>query len=326
MILTLFKTGLVEASRNWRMVVLLVVVSILVATPVAIPIAGLVAQTTAFRPVADHLLSDNLDVTWLTDLFNEQLAGASLTSFAAQLGWTLLFAVVMYLVSNVLFTGGLLEVLSSRDGQFTMRRFWAGAGTYFWRFVRLWGISLAAYAAIFVVYFVVLGVIGHAESTATTEASGAIKRWMATGLLVVAFGLVNLVFVYAKIGTVINGSQKMVRETVRASRIVVRNFLSISSLYVLIAVLGVAAFALLAVLRGLAVQSSLTMVVIALLLGQLAIAARLWSRIVLYAAQLHLYREVAPAIVLVPPVVRVTPEFAVATDESLIDVSEPDQQ
>lgn len=326
MVLTSFKIGLVQASRNWRMVVLLVVVSILVATPVAIPIAGLVAQTTAFRPVADHMLSDNLDVTWLADLFNEQLAGASLTSFMAQLGWTLIFAAVMYLVSNVLFTGGLLEVLSTRDATFTMRRFWAGAGTYFWRFVRLWGISLAVYAAIFVVYFIVLGVIGQAESTATTEAPGAIKKWVATGVLVVAFGLVNLVFVYARIGTVINGSRKMVRETVRASSIVARNFLSISSLYVLVAVLGVASFTLLAVLRGLVVQSSLTMVLIALLLGQFAIAARLWSRVVLYGAQLHFYREVAPAVVLVPPVVRVTPEFAVATDESLIDVSEPDQQ
>lgn len=47
-----------------------------------------------------------------------------------------------YLLLNTLFAGGVIGVINSADGLFTMRKFWGEAGAHFWRFFRLMLISL----------------------------------------------------------------------------------------------------------------------------------------------------------------------------------------
>ncbi len=319
MILSSFRIGIERAIRNWKMAVLLAAASIFIAAPVALLVLTVVTLTTSGKPAANRLLSDNLDVIWLIDLINEQFPGTSLTTIVTELGFMLVLLGVFYLITNVFFAGGIIEVLSTRDGDVSMRRFWSGAGAYFWRFCRLWLISLAAYSAIFIIYSIALATIGSFGEGAIAEAPGAIKKWGATAILVLALAIVNMIFDYARIGTVVNSSHKMFRETVRAVRFVAHRFLPACSLYLMVALMGAALFWLLTLLRSAVDQSSVILVIIAIALGQVAIAAKIWSRLVFYAAQLNLYQQLVPTVELVPPVVRVTPEFAAAIDLSSLE-------
>jgi hypothetical protein len=306
-----FFHGLVRASRHWRIILLLLVANILISIPVVVPFFLLIAQTSSERLAANAMLADKLDLNWMTDLINERFPGESLASLGGQMGALLLVMGVSYLLLNTLFAGGILEVFASQDGRFAMRRFWAGCGAYFWRFFRLLLISLLFYGAAYFVYFLISKPIDAAAKQAATFTPVFYRRWAASLLLLLLFAFVNMIFDYAKIGAVVGDRRGMFRETIRAVRFGLRNFFRAYSLYWLIGLVGLGLFALLAWLRGLVNQRSILAVLLATLLAQAAMAARMWTRLAFFAGELDLYRRLAPVVV---PVRNAEPhiEFAAA--------------
>jgi len=295
-----FFNGLARASRHWRMILLLLAANILVSIPVAVPLFMLIAQTTNDRLAADAMLADKLDLNWMTDLINERLPGDSLTSLSGQVGVLLLVMGVSYLLLNTLFAGGILEVFASKDERFAMRRFWAGCGAYFWRFFRLLLVSLLFYGAAYFVYFLISKPIDAAAKQAAAFRPVFYQRWAAVLVLVLLFAFVNMIFDYAKIGAVVGDRRRMFREALSATRFGARNFFRAYSLYWLIGLVGLGLFALLAWLRGALNQRSILVVLLAILLAQVAMATRMWTRLACYAGELDLYRRLTPVVGPVP--------------------------
>lgn len=307
--------GVTRASRNWKMILLLVVTSIIVATPAAVPIFLVITQTARKTLAAHALLADKLDAVWLIDLVNEQFAGASFVSVALEVGILLLVVGVLYLVVNVLFAGGIIEVFAAEDSRFSMRRFFSGAAAHFWRFVRLWLVSLIAYGIVFTVYALVMMRIDSADDLAATEAPGAIRKWVATAALLLLLAVVNMTFDYARIGAVLNERRQMFRETFKAARFTFRHFARALGLYLVIAIIGLVVFWLVALLRNSVAQTSVVAVIVAFILGQLAIASRMWTRLAFYAGEVDLYQRLVPPVAPVPPASQPVPEFAAAIEE-----------
>ncbi len=295
-----FFNGLVRASRQWRMILLLLAANILVSIPVVVPLFLLIAQTSNDRPAADAMLADKLDLNWMTDLINERFPGESLTSLGGQMGVLLLVMGFSYLLLNTLFAGGILEVFASKDERFAMRRFWTGCGAYFWRFFRLLLISLLFYGAAYFVYFLISKPIDAAAKQAAAFTPVFYRRWAAVLLLVLLFAFVNMIFDYAKIGAVVGDRRGMFRETIGAFRFGLRNFFRAYSLYWSIGLAGLGLFALLAWLRASLNQRSILVVLLAGLLAQAAMAARMWTRLAFYAGELDLYRRLMPVVGPVP--------------------------
>lgn len=297
-----FFTALARASRHWKMVALLLVTNILFAVPLTLPIFLLLLQTTGGTRAAQRMFADKLDFIWLTDLVNEQFAGFSLATMSAQIALLLLALGAAYLLVSMLFAGGILNVLAAEDGRFTLRRFGEGCGAYFGRFFRLWCISLFFYAAAFAVYKLLMMAVNAADSRASAAQPGVIKRWLLLALLLLLLAVINMIFDYAKVGAVIGERRRMFAETARAVRFTRRRLVPALSLYLLVAVVGFLVFALLTWLRSLIPQASSITVLAAILLGQFALAARMWTRVAFYAAASDYYLRHAPKVV--PPDVR----------------------
>jgi hypothetical protein len=314
MILTALKAGFKRAIRDWQITLLLLIASTALALPMAIPFVSAVVQTTAFRLAGRRLLSDSIDATWFIDFANEQFTGASLIAFSTQV--IVIFIVIAsgFLISNVVLAGGVLEVLVSKERRFSMRMFFSGSGYYLWRFVRLWVISLAVYGAVFFVYLIALAVIDGYEEAAVAMGPIAVSKWLATLLLAATFALINLVFMYARISTVVDGASSMIRQTALAIAFVAQNAVKTSAVYAVVLVVGLVLFGVIASVRGFLGQNSLEMAMLAWVVGQLAIACRLWARVAAYASGIELYRALAPAIEIEPKVIELTPEFAAAID------------
>lgn len=311
MIASLF-TGLARASQNWKMVLLLLAANILISLPIAVPVFWLITQTSSERQMATTMLADTLDPHWMADFINQRLPGESPAAVGGQIGFLLLVMGVSYLLLNTLFSGGILEVFASEDGRFTMRKFWAGCGAYFWRFFRLMLVSLLFYGMAYLIYFLVRKPIDSAAEQAAAYESYFYKNWAVIALLVLLFAFVNMVFDYAKIGAVIGDRRKMFRESFKAMRFGLRNFFRAYSLYWLIALISLGGFALLAWLRALVHQASGLAVFAAILLAHLAMAARMWGRLTFYAAELDLYRRLTPVVFIEPLVEPMEIEFATA--------------
>lgn len=277
-----------RASRSGRLILFLFVINILFTLPISLPIFLLLANTSRETLAVDKLFADKLDINWLTDLINQQFAGASFENTVIQVAALASVVGISYLLANTLFAGGILEVLSS-GGQFTMRKFWTGCGAYFWRFLRLLFISLFFYGAAGLSFYLARRPIERSAMEATAYQSIVYKRWAIMLMLVFLFTFVNMIFDYAKIMTVIDDSRTMLRETFRAFWFAIRYFFSAYILYLMIAIVGIGIFLGLATLRAWINQSSWPVILAAFILGQMAIASRIWTRVAFLAAELELY-------------------------------------
>src|SRR5215475_12669583 len=297
MIISLF-VGINEANRSWKGILLLLAANVLSSLPLIVPIFLLVFGASRGTIAADSLMADKLDAVWFIDVVNHQFPGAAIETVALQVGGLFVVMGVFYLLLNTLLTGGVIGVFNSADGLFTMRKFWGEAGAYFWRFFRLTLISLIFYGVAVGIYLLLRWPIVNAAERASAFESVIYKRWAAMALLALLVAFINMVFDYAKIGTVahseIRDSKGMFRETFRAFRFAFRNFFSAFGLYLIITLAGLALFLTFNWIRWSVDQSSAGRVAMAILLGQIAIAARMWTRLVFYAAEMHLYKKLAP--------------------------------
>ena len=288
---TAFFKGILLATKNWKLVLLLLVASILFSIPVVIPIFLLIVTTTASTAASGQMMADNLYAPWAADLINQQFPGFSLESFGIQLGVGILIMGIGYLLLNIFFAGGILEVFASEDQRFSMRKFWSGSGAHFWRFTRLTLISLVFYGVAITIFLLVRSLIGRVESRAEAFESVVYKTWFNLFLLLLMIAFVNMIFDYARISTVLNDSRKMIRETWRAIVFSIKNFLGAYVLYLLIAVSGLGVFLAFSTLRSLIAQNGMGTVFLAFLLAQIALTARMWNKLNFYASEMLYYQD-----------------------------------
>jgi len=307
-----FFVGINEANRSWKMILLLLAANVLSSLPLIVPIFLLVFDTSRGTIAADSLMADKLDAVWFMDVANHKFPGATTETVALQVGGLFVVMGVCYLLLNTLLTGGVIGVFNSADGLFTMSKFWGEAGAYFWRFFRLTLISLIFYGLAVGIYALLRWPIKNAAGQASAFESVIYKRWAAMALLALLFAFVNMVFDYAKLGTVARsdrgGGKGMFRETFRAFRFAFTNFFSAFGLYLIIALVGLALFIVFNSLRWSVDQSSAGRVSLAILLGQIAIAGRMWTRLVFFAAEMHLYKKLAPSAAPAPVIFESQPE------------------
>ena len=142
--------GLGSALAEPRLALALWAWSALLTLPVAAPIWRVWRDTTADAPRADALLG-GLNLADFRELTKFDVISSWSPAIAA-LGGVLLLAVV----GQALVAGGTLEVLVSGERGPFARRFLAGAGGYFWRFLRVFvlaviaaGLTLGAVALVF---------------------------------------------------------------------------------------------------------------------------------------------------------------------------------
>jgi hypothetical protein len=305
-----FLAGINGANRGWKIILTLLAANLLLSLPIVIPIFLLIVGASGGTLAADRLFADKLDAIWFIDLVNQQFPGVAIETSAAQTVALLTSLGIGYLLLNTLLAGGVIDALNSEDGRFTARRFWGESGAYFWRFFRLALISLIFYAAAFGIYELARWPIDSAADKASAFGSIAYERWAAMALLALMCLFVNMAIDYAKISTVINGRRGMFRETFRAFRFSFRNFFNAFGLYLLIALVSADVFLAFNTLRWHVNQSSMAQVALALLLGQIAVAGRMWGRLVFYGAEANLYKKLAPVPATIPSAVALPIEFA----------------
>jgi hypothetical protein len=287
-----FLAGIREATANWKMVLLLLIANILFAIPLAIPVLLLFTQTAGGTIMSQRLYGDNLDAIWFSDFINGR-TGSSPLAFGFQSLVMLVILAIGYLLANTLFAGGAIEVFTSQDRRFTMRKFWGGCGAYLWRFVRLTLISFIFYGIAFGIFLFLVWRISESSKEATVEKPGVMKQLAALLILLLMASVVNMVFDYARIGAVVNDRHRMFKEIFKAARITFRNFPSVFGLYLMLSITGLTLFALLVWFRGLVHQTSLGAILLAVTIGQIAMATRMWVRMAHYAAEVEMYRSFA---------------------------------
>jgi len=228
-----------------------------------------------------------LNPAWLGDVIYryQDMAPAALALAAA--------AVLLYLVLYVFLNGGIIgRLLDKEEGEGTAapRLFLADCGRYFWRFARLFLLSLVFYA-------VALGAVPGALSAILKPVTENARTawtifWISNLRTVVALllvSLVHLIFDYARIVVVVREERRVLHALGAAFAFIGKRFFRAWSLSLLITAGFLAGTGLYLFTRQFMPDTGLFWLGLALVWEQAFILFRLWTKMIYFSAQADYY-------------------------------------
>ncbi|MDZ7361996.1 MAG: hypothetical protein ONB46_14910 [candidate division KSB1 bacterium] len=310
-ILSALRDGLRRMSASPKLILFLWLFNFAMALPLTIIMSGQIESSIGASLVHEKLRK-GFDIDWYED-FAHDAEGLGKTFSPAVIGagpfignletWLngslftghpgIVGLGLGYMVVWMFLLGGILDRFAHGDGRLTAERFFSASGRYFLRFILLFLLGGVFYFFVFTFISPLLfSTIADLSRDATVERT--IFFWTMGAYLIVALFLVvvNMVFDYAKIATVINGHRNMLVATFEGFRFVFSHPAKTFGLYLL---LGMA----LAFLLGIyalpapgAGQASSLAVILALLAGQIFLATKLIARLAFFGGQMALYETV----------------------------------
>jgi hypothetical protein len=280
MIVSALGRGL-QAARSglaWRALGWCYLVCLAVALAVFVPVFAFVRSTVAGSTMSSELAVGS-NANWLVDLIGKPGASFAMSSLLL----ISFIAAIVYVVGVAVLSGGVFAYLASalgvrdRDSSFLVEC------------ARTAG-PLVRIALLELPVVVVVGLVFVLARLAleALDAPGSLSWFLlAAAAFVLAF--VTSIFDYARIHVVTEGSRSALRSLLAASRFTVENLVSVAGIAAATVLLACVVFVVGVWLHGLVPLDTGLLVLVGLLLGQLAIAARLWTRLVAYASEMALW-------------------------------------
>jgi hypothetical protein len=275
--------GVVRSCLKVRVLLDLWVINVLFSLLVAAPLLFLFQQNLGHSFLGRELRT--FDFLWLGEaVYRYQNVGPAVTG-------GLLAAAVFYLLLYVFLNGGLIGRLLDGGAGTKLAAFFGDCGRYFWRFLRLFLLSLPFYAVAFgILWSLLSAVLGPWERNALTEWTVVTLSGVETAFTLLLLTLVHMIFDYARIIVVADDEPRVLRALGGAFAFIGRRFFRAWGLYLLIAaiLLGGAALYLYAG-RGIP-SSGLLFLAVGILWTQAFIVFRLWVKMLFFSGQAEFYR------------------------------------
>lgn len=275
---------------------------------VALPSSWLVHRAIATdlgASLAAARAAEGVDWTWWQEFADRQPALAatfrpSIIGFAAVLqnagdlldgrlpAGPALAAVVTYVLAWSFLLGGALDRYA-RGRRTGAAGFFAACGVFFWRFVRLGVMALAAYAFLFLVLhpWLFVDLFGRVTRDLTSERVAAGWRVGLYAVFAALLAATTVVFDYARIRAVVEDRRSMLGSLAAGARFVRRHVATVAALYALNLLLLVMVW----VGYALASPGATAPVWVTLAVGQAYLVARLALRLTAYAAGTLLFQD-----------------------------------
>ncbi|MDH5714741.1 MAG: hypothetical protein OEZ30_04175, partial [Candidatus Aminicenantes bacterium] len=218
------RTGIKRVNKNKKMWFFLLVVNILVALVLTFPLYSAL-KTSIGDSLMGERLTKGFDYRWYDEfqykfrdtgfitLWSPTIVGSGtffsnvdslVTGRFFQFGPTILVLMAVYVLLNILFAGGILGIFHSPEEKFTIKGFFSFGGTYFNRFFRLFIISGILYGILYFLFVpYISGIINQVGETAASERVAMVLGLIFAVVMFFLLFLVNMIFDYAKIRTVV---------------------------------------------------------------------------------------------------------------------------
>jgi len=284
LILRFITSGFIRANAELRLAFWLLAINILFAVMLTLPLYGLLDDSLGRSLMGNRSVAVP-DVNWMMGFLHSN------QGFLSHLSSTFLWVGLVYMLLNTLLAAGLLEVLSA-EHPFSLRRFFVGIVAHGTKFLRLFGLSLVVY---FIIVFVLNDLVGRGLDRWTrdwaSEGGAFALYWLKNIVPGVALLFAIMVFDYAKIRLVMDRSNRVLTESLRALRFVRgRRWITLGVFYAL-GLVGVALALIYAGLDALLTPKSWWVLVPAFLVQQAFMFSRMWLRVAFYSSQMELYKQ-----------------------------------
>jgi hypothetical protein len=280
-IFTAYTQGLKEAWQQKKMLLLLYVVNVIIAYLIVLPLSIALNNALNFTVAASELMQA-FDITIYQSLLSEYGPALDMGRFIFTYG-------LIYILLNTFFVGGILQVFSDNEG-FDLKKFLLGCVEYFIRFLRLFLISVIFIVAAVVIFGALTIIFGSLTQNAQTEFWPSIFFILRVIILIIILAMVNMLFDYAKIMTVVNDFRSMIDTTKNAMMFVMMSLRKTTALYGLYLITAVIIFVIYWMIESLVDASSFAGVLLFIIISQIYILSRIWIRLSFLAGQFIFYK------------------------------------
>ncbi|MFQ6083671.1 MAG: hypothetical protein ACE5WD_09960 [Candidatus Aminicenantia bacterium] len=283
-IFKLFLKGISTTNKNFKIIIYLWVINFLFSLMLVTPIYILI-----HRNISKSLMGDNLvqrfDLFWLGDtIYRFQNLAPTLT------GW-LIAPAIIYLLLYIFLHGGIIGRLNVPYEKVTLRNFFSDCGQYFWRFFKLFLISILGYLLFLGVIYRLIGLfLGVFTKNAVTEWPLIIVSNLKIIIFIVFFTIVTMFFDYAKIRLVVSDSKKVLKETLFTLNFLIQRFFKAWGLYLLIGLVTLIFAVIYMEIAHLLPKNHILLILAVFIWQQIYILSRMWTKLIFYASQIELYR------------------------------------
>ncbi len=279
-IFSAFKNGLLNAWNERKMLFWLYGFNFIFAYLLTLPISMMLSNALDRTTAAEKILQA-FDFTIFISIINDYGIGLTFSRLLITIG-------LFYLVLNIFFAGGVLEVFVEGK-RFQLADFFSGCIKYFYRFLRLFLISLLFLGGVFIVNLLLSTLSGLLTENATTEHAGILLFVLRMAIVVFLLAFTNMIFDYAKIVTIVNdyyGMIKTVKLTLMFVRMSLLKTIGLYALYFFTAIIIVLIYLLISSLIH--ITDGFT-VLLFFILSQVYMFAKIWIRISFFAGQYSFY-------------------------------------
>jgi hypothetical protein len=275
--------GMGTTFRKPRIVIILYVVNVVFAVVVAFPFLAIV-QT----ELGNSLLGMNVrpvDLMWIGEaILKHQDALAAIVAGFVACGFA-------YLALHIFLNGGIVGRLLDREGPSSLAAFAGDCGRYFWRFVRLFLVSLAFLVlTLGIMMKLVSALFAPLTESAVTEWLPLILSNVHFLIALLLLSIVHMIIDYARIAVVADEERKVLKALRHALTFLRKRFFRAWAIYLLIVAATVGGSVVFYVVLGRLGAPVVVQAIAALVWMQIYVAFRIWIRTLFVAAQAEFYR------------------------------------
>lgn len=278
-----YTSGFKTTVRSLKMTTLIYVLNLLMGLTIAIPFMGALKEASGHSMAPQNLLK-GFDFTSFQEILRHY--GEEISSYLSHGFWMVLF----FLILSIFLTGGILTAFNKKESTFSLKSFFSGCGTFFFRFfkVSLYTVFMHIILAVFVYLIFTLIVAGIAGGTASEKTFFYLFVFFLGIHLLLGIYLI-IITDYSRFMLVLNDSGKVLKSIWLATKFVTRKFPRTYGLYLMLLVIPLILFYLYMIAsRTIGMTSGLT-ILIMFVLQQLFIWLRISLRIWTFASQFDYY-------------------------------------
>jgi hypothetical protein len=203
----------------------------------------------------------------------------------------LIMAGIIFMFIQVFLSGGMYQILSGEAEKNHFIDFFYGCVRYFYRFFKVFLISILCYTGLYFVNIVYLNYIDILSVNSESEFLIMLFNLLRYATIVLLFGTLNLIFDYVRIRIVIHQNYYVLKDVWLSFKLVVKKFWRVSILFWFFVAIGVLLYIVHTQLDNYFNPTNYIAVFGVLIMHQVYIVIKIWLKLFLMSSQIEFYRH-----------------------------------
>ncbi len=281
----LFKRSVNTTLTKSRMAVYLWLFNVIFGLLIAAPFCFMIRNEASRSLMGDRLIR-GIDFNFLGDLITKYSDSGALLSGG------IIMPIFLFILLSLFFNGGIIGRLFAETEKPNLKDFLSDGARYYFRFFRVFIISLFVYGLVFGLLFRMIGSIFEAWT------KNAVSEWpliwaanLKFIILLLLFSIIRMFFDYVRIRLVAEDSKKTIRATFLTFGFVFKRFFKTWALYITAAAVTLS-FGVIYLLGVKIIPNSGILFIVLLLWQQFYVISKMWTKILFFSGEYHLFKQV----------------------------------